>query len=206
MNLKLIKLLKMLMIIIYCLNNNLISCSYKIIKIWKENNNYENIKILKHSDWIFSLLLLEDKNILISSGYDGTKLWDLNNYNNIKCIKYFQETWCGSHCGLCRLDEDKIIVQGKTIDYLNVISIKNKKIIKKITNLFTCWVIILLEDKGIFLVGGESKNIKIFRRDNYDCIQIINNAHNNYISCFLQLKNDSIVSYSYDNTIKIWSF
>ena len=194
--------------VIYCLNNNLISCSWdKTIKIWKENNNkYESIKTLNHSDKICSIILLEDKNILISSGYDGTKLWDLNNYNNIKCIKYFQETWCGSHCGLCRLDEDKIIVQGNTIDYLNVISIKNKKIIKKITNLFTCWVIILLEDKGIFLVGGESKNIKIFRRDNYDCIQIINNAHNNYISCFLQLKNDSIVSYSYDNTIKIWSF
>ena len=194
--------------VIYCLNSNLISCSWdKTIKIWKENNNkYESIKTLNHSDKICSIILLEDKNILISSGYDGTKLWDLNNYNNIKCIKYFQETWCGSHCGLCRLDEDKIIVQGNTIDYLNVISIKNKKIIKKITNLFTCWVIILLEDKGIFLVGGESKNIKIFRRDNYDCIQIINNAHNNYISCFLQLKNDSIVSYSYDNTIKIWSF
>ena len=194
--------------VIYCLNNNLISCSWdKTIKIWKENNNkYENIKTLNHSDKICSIILLEDKNILISSGYDGTKLWGLNNYNNIKCIKYFQETWCGSHCGLCRLDEDKIIVQGNTIDYLNVISIKNKKIIKKITNLFTCWVIILLEDKGIFLVGGESKNIKIFRRDNYDCIQTINNAHNNYISCFLQLKNDSIVSYSYDNTIKIWSF
>ena len=194
--------------VIYCLNNNLISCSWdKTIKIWKENNNkYESIKTLNHSDKICSIILLEDKNILISSGYDGTKLWDLNEYNNIKCIKYFQETWCGSHCGLCRLDEDKIIVQGNTIDYLNVISIKNKKIIKKITNLFTCWVIILLEDKGIFLVGGESKNIKIFRRDNYDCIQIINNAHNNYISCFLQLKNDSIVSYSYDNTIKIWSF
>ena len=194
--------------VIYSLNSNLISCSWdKTIKLWKENNNkYESFKTLNHSDKICSLLLLEDKNILISSGYDGTKLWDLNNYNNIKCIKYFQETWCGSHCGLCRLDEDKIIVQGNTIDYLNVISIKNKKIIKKITNLFTCWVIILLEDKGIFLVGGESKNIKIFRRDNYDCIQIINNAHNNYISCFLQLKNDSIVSYSYDNTIKIWSF
>ncbi len=194
--------------VIYCLNNNLISCSWdKTIKIWKENNNkYESIKSLNHSDKICSILLLEDKSILISSGYDGTKLWDLNDYNNIKCVKYFKETWCGNHCGLCKLDEDKIIVQGNTNDYLNVISIKNKKIIKKITNLFTCWVIILLEDKGIFLVGGESKNIKIFRRDNYDCIQIINNAHNNYISCFLQLKNDSIVSYSYDNTIKIWSF
>ena len=70
--------------VIYCSNNNLISCSYdKTIKIWKENNNnYENIKILKQSDKINSLLLLEDKNILISSGEDGTKLWNYNEINN----------------------------------------------------------------------------------------------------------------------------
>ncbi len=73
--------------VIYSSNGNLISCSRdKNIKIWKENNNnYENIKILNHSNYVYSLLLFEDKNILISSGGDGTKLWDLN--NNINCIK-----------------------------------------------------------------------------------------------------------------------
>ena len=59
--------------VIYFLNGNLISCSWdKTIKIWKENNNYENIQTLEHSDRIGTLLLLEDKNILISSGWDGT--------------------------------------------------------------------------------------------------------------------------------------
>ena len=50
--------------VIYCLNGNLISCSWdNKIKIWKENNNnnYDNIKILTHSDNINSILLLEDK-------------------------------------------------------------------------------------------------------------------------------------------------
>ncbi len=60
-----------------------------------KKNNYENIKIFKHSDRISSLLLLEDKNILISSGYDGTKLWNYNEINNIKLIKEFKETFCG---------------------------------------------------------------------------------------------------------------
>ena len=46
------------------------------------DNNYENIKILKHSEYINSLLLLEDKNILISSGVDGAKLWNYNEINN----------------------------------------------------------------------------------------------------------------------------
>ena len=82
--------------VIYCSNGYLISCSWdKTIKIWKENNNnYENIKILNHSEYIYSLLLLEDKNILISSGKDGTKLWNYNEINNINLIKEFKETFC----------------------------------------------------------------------------------------------------------------
>ena len=59
------------------------------------DNNYENIKILKHSEYINSLLLLEDKNILISSGVDDTKLWNYNEINNINLIEEFKETYCG---------------------------------------------------------------------------------------------------------------
>ena len=160
--------------VIYCSNNNLISCSWdKTIKIWKENNNYENIKILKHSDWISSLLLLEDKNILISSGRDGTKLWNYNEINNISLIKEFKETFCESNQGLCRLNDDIIIVRGKYGTSLKLISILKKEIIKTIRNPFYCWGISLIEDKGIFLVGGESKEIRIYRNDNYECIQEI---------------------------------
>ena len=59
------------------------------------DNNYENIKILNHSEYIYSLLLLEDKNILISSGVDDTKLWNYNEINNINLIEEFKETYCG---------------------------------------------------------------------------------------------------------------
>ena len=193
--------------VIYCSNNNLISCSDdKTIKIWKENNNYENIQILKHSDRIYSLLLLEDKNILISSGEDGTKLWNYNEINNINLIKEFKETDCGSNQGLCRLNHDIIIVKGKGTDSLKLISISKKEIIKTIDNPFYCLGISLIEEKGIFLVGGWSNDIRIYRNDNYECIQEIKDAHNDYILGFIELKDGSIVSFSVDQTIKIWSF
>jgi len=50
------------------------------IKIWKENNNnnYENIKILTHSNNVWSILFLKDKKIFIFSGLDGTKFRNLN--------------------------------------------------------------------------------------------------------------------------------
>ena len=188
--------------VIYCSNGNLISCSSdKNIKIWKENNNnnYECINILTHSKWIDSLLLFEDKNILISSG-------DLNNYNNINCIKDFKETYCGWHGGLCKLDEDRIIVKTNGNNSLKVISISKKEIIKEINHPFECWVIYLIEDKGIFLVGGKSKDIIIYRNDNYECIQTIKNAYkNNEIRGFIELKDGSIISCSY-KIMKIWTF
>ena len=64
----------------------------------------------------------------------------------------------------------------------------------------------LIKDKGIFLVGGDSKDIRIYRNDNYECIQEIKEAHNNYILGFIELKDGSIASFSDDQTIKIWSF
>ena len=63
----------------------------------------------------------------------------------------------------------------------------------------------LIEDKGIFLVGGK-RNIRIYRNDNYECIQEIKDAHNDYIYGFIELKDGSIASFSKDETIKIWSF
>ena len=194
--------------VIYSSNGNLISCSHdKNIKIWKENNNiYQNIKILNHSDYVCSLLLFEDKNILISSGGDGTKLWDLNNYNNINCIKDFKETWCGWHGGLCKLDEDRIIVRSNgNNNSLKVISISKKEIIKVINHPFGCYSIYLIKGEGIFLVGGISKDIRIYRNDNYECIQTIKDAHDYYIYSFIELKNGSIISCSY-KVMKIWSF
>ena len=152
------------------------------------------------------MLLLEDKNILISSGKDGTKLWNYNEINNINLIKEFEETYCGWNQALCRLNDDIIIVQGKETTSLKLISISKKEIIKTIDNPFECKGISLIEDKGIFLVGGKSKKIRIYRNDNYECIQEIKDAHNDDINGFIELKDGSIASFSNDQTIKIWSF
>ena len=70
---------------IYYQKNKIISCSWdKTIKIWEENNdNYKNIQTLTDSNIIHSMLLLEDKNILVFGGVDGIELLELNNYKKI---------------------------------------------------------------------------------------------------------------------------
>ena len=89
---------------------------------------------------------------------------------------------------------------------LKVISILNLKIIKEINNPFQCNAITLIEDKGIFIVGGCSRDIRIYRNDNYECIQTIQNAHDDNILGFIELKDYSIASFSCDKRIKIWCF
>ena len=65
--------------------------------------------------------------------------------------------------------------------------------------------IYLIENKGIFLVGGNSKDIMIYRNDNYECIQTIKDAHDDYIRDFIELKDGRIISCSYQ-IMKIWIF
>ncbi len=190
--------------VIYNSKGNLISCSSdNSIKIWeKKNNTYLNIKILYHSSFIQSILLLEDKNILISSGADGTKFWDIN--NNYKETMYFEDIYTGWNNALERIDDDRIIVHDSSIN-LKIISISKKQIIEIIKFDFQPWGFKSIKDKGIFLVGGTSDTINIYRNDNYKLIKIIQNAHSNDILGFIELKNNLFASYSKDNTIKIWS-
>ena len=69
-----------------------------------------------------------------------------------------------------------------------------------------CLTICVIENKEIFLTGGFSREIKIYKSNNYECIQILNNVHNDEIYGINKLKNDIIVSYGEDKIIKIWSF
>ena len=186
-------------------NIKTISCSSDCsIKIWKQfKDNYYNIKIFNHNEQINSILLLENKNIFISSGEDGTKIWDLKNY---ECIFYNKETFCGSWNGICIIDDDKIIVQGKNTKCLKVISINDKKIIHEIYNSINVWGLFFIKEKDLILVGGNSKDILIYYKDNYQLIKRIENAHNKDINGFIQLNNGNILSYSDDRQIKSWVF
>ena len=197
--------------LIYLSNDNIISCSNdSTIKIWElHNNKYQSLTFIKinynnFDNYINSLLLLEDKNILVSSGYNGTIIWKIYEKGmNIEFIYCFKEAFGGCWNGLKRIDDDRIIVGGEKS--LKVISIKEIKIIKSIEIPFRCNGIITIEEKGIFLMGGWSKDILIFRNDNYECLCRIYNAHNEYIVGLCELKNGLILSFSGDTTMKIWS-
>ena len=146
--------------VLYCSNGNLISCSYdETVKIWENiNNNYQSISTLKHSNEISSILLLEDKNILVSSGLDGTKLWNINNYENLSIIKAIGN---GNNT-LNRIDSDRII-NGGFNGHMYIISISKKKVIQGIKNGFRCCGICVIEERGIFLLEVIIKILKYIK-------------------------------------------
>ena len=54
-------------------------------------------------------------------------------------------------------------------------------------------------------MGGWENFFILYNSENYEIIQNIEDAHNNYIDGFAELNNDNIVSFSIDKTIKVWS-
>ena len=92
--------------VIYNSKGNLISCSEDgLIKIWELNNEeYKNIKTFINNNYVRAILLLEDKNILISCGEQGVKFWNLNQY---EFTINFEDIIIKSNNNICRINEDK---------------------------------------------------------------------------------------------------
>ena len=185
--------------IIYCSNGNIISCSYdKTIKIWEEilNNEYQSITILTHLNAVCSIMLLEDKNYLISSGEDGNYLWNFNNFEN----KFSFFGTLGQYSNqLQRFDKNRFITGGIN-DIFIIVNINYTVYFENIYEFTSC---IVIEDKGIFLISSYNM-IKVYNINDYKCIQNIKCAHNGKINGFVQLRKGIIASYGEDNIINIW--
>ena len=105
--------------------NILISCSFdKTIKVWEKNkeNKYQNITIISNTNSIRTIYLLEDKNIFISSGFNGTKFYNLYNFENFFSMKHITCYHYGDT--IKRIDNDRIIISSDNI--IKIISISNK--------------------------------------------------------------------------------
>lgn len=189
--------------LIFFQNGTLILSSENKIDIFeeiKENKHQLNLRLM-NKGMILSMIFIKEKQYLIASGNKGTYFYTLNNYDLILEIN---NAICITNNSLCKI-KDKIFIGGDNGGYLYVISINEKKIIKIINNEFTVYGICGIEDKSLLITCGWNKNIKIYNCDNYICIQIIRNAHDENIQGLIELNNGNIASYS-DKIINVWSF
>ena len=183
----------------------IISCSWdNCVKIWRlENNNeYQCISTIKHTRSLYSILTLEDKGMFISSGEDGSKIW---NMKKLECVKLINDCYSYYWNGLERLNKDKVIFGGGRNGIMKIYSISEFKVVKEINNTFCCCGIGILEKKNLFFVGGKSEDIRVYNSENFECVKIIKSDHEDNIFGFVPLKDGSIASFSKDKNIKVWS-
>lgn len=181
-------------------NGNIISASVdNTIKIYEEKDDkeYQNVITIVNLKIIRSFMLLEDKKILVTSGDDGTKFW---NYNNYEEIYSFNNVICGFWNSIIRIDDNKILIGGKSSFY--IILLNEKKIIE-IQNKFYCNGICYVKNKDILIVVG-GIDIKIYNNKNYQCLRSIQDISITSNNGVIQLKNGLIVTYTSIGIIKIW--
>lgn len=189
--------------IIFLEDNSIISGSkdnkIKILKL--VNNEYKCNFIIDNQSPIYSILYFKEENLLISNGTETTNFWALN--NNSKAIIANINAYCYGKNAFQKLDKERIIFGG--VRNIQILSLKEKKIIKEIKTDFLIWAICVIEEKKIFICGGVSQDITIYNSENYKNIRTIKNAHKKYIRGISLLNNGQIITGSEDNTTKFWA-
>ena len=193
--------------ILYTKKGNLISSSIDgIIKIWqKVNDKHQCITKLYHQGIVKSLLLCEDKNILISSGSKKTRFWDIRNY---ECLQIIDGSGADYGNSMKRINDDIIVLAGSLCFDYSLISLKEKKIIKGKVHLnLGIHCIGVDKEKGFIFFGLEGGIIVIYNIDNYKFISSFRTDNNNIdINGIDRLIDGKIISWNSDGQICIWNY
>ena len=217
--------------ILFISNNNnseLISCgSDSLIKIWdlniyyntKENKyiiNYILKKVLsEHKYWVSSIINVFNKNrninYLVSGSGDNTiKFYNI--YNKYNLVHSMDKVICCQQGTLINYTNKKFIIGGGRGIFFYVINFIYFQVESKIFggNEEINTILLLKKNKyrkkNGFLLGGKERCFHYLDEYEYNHRIIIDNAHEKYIYCFIELSDNLIASSSYDNVIKIWQY
>ena len=188
-------------------NNRIASCSYEhTIKIWKSNPPYSDtpIRVLEgHSHWITSLLYIKEKDLMISGDWNDRilSLWNMSTY---QCVTIIKGVKCFYPNSLYLIDKDRVIFGGSTFVY--------------IVNIDKCVIEKTIEDKAFdsvycfhklrdnTILCGCEDGIFCFYDMNTGQYKITKNNHTERINALLFIDDNTFLSCSSDNTIKVWKY
>ena len=184
------------------ITSNIYTSNYTgIIEIYEKkifNLKYQEVSILKHDYFLNAMLLIEDKNILISSGETCTIFW---NIEIMKLIYEFTNVKCYSKNAIERLNNDTVVIG----DYYKLffLSLSKLQILKIIETNDKCIGISKINylNHNYLVISCYNQEIILFK--NYEIIQNIQNAQNNIIYGLLQINDITLATYSMW-TIKLW--
>ena len=188
-------------------HNRIASCSWdKTIKIWKSNPPYSDtpIKVLEgHSNSVASLLYIKERDIMISGAIDETlRIWNMSTY---QCITVIEGVYCCYHNSLYQIDKDRVIVGW--VNSFSIVNIDKCIIEKRIKDESLGYVCCFLKfrDNNTILCGCEY-GIFCFYDMNTEKYIITKNNHHSVIFDLLLIDDNTFLSCSFDNTIKVWKY
>ena len=186
-------------------DNRIASCSKDMsIKIWTSSPPYSHtpIKILKdHHNSVTTLLYIKERDIMISGSWDGTLiLWNIAIYQCETIIK--GEKFLMNNA-LYQINSDLVIVGGN--ESFTIININRCVIEIKIKDESIGNVRCFIKLRDIIVCGCES-GIMCFYDMNNKKYKITNDNHYDDITDLLVIDNNTFISCSLDNTIKVWNY
>ncbi len=186
----------------------------------KEENNYDT----SYYNQVQNIFLCpyKDKFFLFSSGIYGSRKWVFTNLeedlkkkfdDSKKNKEYFdmENVQCTMGDTIQRLGIDSVIFGGGYDNHIIIVSLDNNEEIYRFENPFTCKGLLILDD--IFLVVGSYNKILRYRKDNFCCLNPINENqeeiknerdHERPIYGLTKFGDSIIISYSEDRRMKIW--
>ena len=147
-----------------------------------------------------SLIELKNKDYIVSGGWDKKIIfWENSTYDFVEEIN---DVYCCYSNSLLEVKDNRIIVGGEN----EVILINGKEMkIEKVVELQSSGYIrcIIEMNDGTVLCGCENELVHL-SNDEYDVIYIKEEPHDDETSGMLMLKDDRLITCSWDNSIKVW--
>ena len=176
----------------------LISCSDdSTIKIW----NLESFKceqtLDEHTDVVWRIQKLSNKQILSCSRDTTIKLWDIESGNCLKTFKSGFEVCC------LELLSQEMFASGSWQE-IKIWNIEDRRCIKTLKGHEYFVRDLLLLPNGSLVSCSEDKTIKVWNIEKEICTKTLN-GHTNMVFCLLLLNNGNLASGSVDKTIKVWN-
>ena len=188
-------------------DNRIASCSdEKTVTIWTSEPPYSDtpIIVLKgHSSSVKSILYIKERDILISGSQDDTlRLWSMTTYKFEKVINGVKCDWSNA---LYQIDNDRVIAGGQyTFSIVNIDDcVIENQIINESFGYANCFI--KLRDNTTILCGC-GKGQFCFYDLNTSTYKMTMNNHNDSINALLLMDNNTFISCSSDNTIKVWNY
>ena len=198
----------------------LITSNDSLVKLWKknENNEYIQFRVLRvqksYSDPVNILRLNNNKLLCSAPTQKHIVFYQIK--DNIKAVGFMENLELNKRPNLICMVNDNILFVAKRENGMYLIDIHKYEIIANIFRICKLYSVIRLRN-GNILIGCDGWEDRMERNSVIECkyesdnknnyllkVSETDKAHKKKVNCLIEMKNGTIITCSYDKTMKFW--